>query len=265
KLLFNGQELASDVPPQIIDGRVLVPVRVVSEAFKAEVNWDEENNTVAIYASEIEALKMQVQRLEAALAPADPTAAATTWAEGVKTRNGALQYAVMSPELKAENYERLAANMWSTGTSSPWVDSYTVSEGEKIDPETYLYEVSFTYTDSTGASSIETETITVKKYEANWFVSAIKEKPDIVGQITKITDSDTGIVIMVEDNTAAEPYDKAAVTITADTKIYRGQDKELLAGSDLKEGDMVEVVFRGPALMSYPVQVGADSIRLLNE
>lgn len=48
KLIVNNQEITPDVPPQIIDGRVMVPVRWVSEALNAEVSWDEENNTVMI-------------------------------------------------------------------------------------------------------------------------------------------------------------------------------------------------------------------------
>lgn len=48
KIIFNGVELASDVPPIIINGRVLVPVRVIAEKFGADVEWDPENYTVHI-------------------------------------------------------------------------------------------------------------------------------------------------------------------------------------------------------------------------
>ncbi|MBE7046092.1 MAG: copper amine oxidase N-terminal domain-containing protein [Ruminococcaceae bacterium] len=37
-----------DVPAQIIDGRTLVPVRAISEAFGADVKWEEETKTVYI-------------------------------------------------------------------------------------------------------------------------------------------------------------------------------------------------------------------------
>lgn len=43
----NGQALPNlDVPPQIVNGRTMVPVRVVSEALGAEVNWDQASRTV---------------------------------------------------------------------------------------------------------------------------------------------------------------------------------------------------------------------------
>lgn len=43
KLLVDGQEIEADVPPQIINGRTMVPVRWVAEALGAEVSWDGKN------------------------------------------------------------------------------------------------------------------------------------------------------------------------------------------------------------------------------
>lgn len=48
RLIVNGQEITPDVPPQIIDGRVMVPARFVAEPLGATVKWDELNNTVSI-------------------------------------------------------------------------------------------------------------------------------------------------------------------------------------------------------------------------
>jgi len=50
KLLVNGREIQPDVPPRIIGDRVMVPVRWVSEALGADVEWDEEYRTVKITA-----------------------------------------------------------------------------------------------------------------------------------------------------------------------------------------------------------------------
>lgn len=38
----NGQELQADVAPQIIDGRTMVPLRFVAEAFGADIDWGPE-------------------------------------------------------------------------------------------------------------------------------------------------------------------------------------------------------------------------------
>ena len=43
KLIVNGQEIKPDVPPQIINGRTMVPVRWVAEALGANVQWDANN------------------------------------------------------------------------------------------------------------------------------------------------------------------------------------------------------------------------------
>lgn len=50
KMYFNGEEKALDVPAKIIDGRTLVPLRAISEAFECEVYWEEETKTIDIYA-----------------------------------------------------------------------------------------------------------------------------------------------------------------------------------------------------------------------
>ncbi|MHB8986513.1 MAG: stalk domain-containing protein [Eubacteriales bacterium] len=48
KLVVNGREIKPDVPPQLINGRTMAPVRWVAEALEADVKWDEQNNTVII-------------------------------------------------------------------------------------------------------------------------------------------------------------------------------------------------------------------------
>ncbi len=48
KLIVNGQLIQCDVPPQIINGRVMVPARFVAEPLGASVVWDEGGRTVII-------------------------------------------------------------------------------------------------------------------------------------------------------------------------------------------------------------------------
>ena len=47
-IMINGKEEELSVPAMIMDGRTLVPVRVISEAMNAEVTWDGENRVVGI-------------------------------------------------------------------------------------------------------------------------------------------------------------------------------------------------------------------------
>lgn len=48
KLIINNQEIQCDTPPQIINGRVMVPARFVAEPLGATVEWDGENKVVRI-------------------------------------------------------------------------------------------------------------------------------------------------------------------------------------------------------------------------
>lgn len=44
----NGEKYEIDVPAKLIENRTMVPVRVISEAMGAKVEWDEQNQTVVI-------------------------------------------------------------------------------------------------------------------------------------------------------------------------------------------------------------------------
>lgn len=48
RIFLDGKEIKSDVSPRIIQGRTMVPLRTVSEAAGAEVEWDSQNQRVLI-------------------------------------------------------------------------------------------------------------------------------------------------------------------------------------------------------------------------
>ena len=47
-LSVNGNAIILDVPPQLVSGRTLVPVRAVAESFKIHVSWDSSLNSVLL-------------------------------------------------------------------------------------------------------------------------------------------------------------------------------------------------------------------------
>ena len=47
-IMIDGQEIESDVPPQLVQDRTLVPIRVITEYFGADVGWVQETMTVEI-------------------------------------------------------------------------------------------------------------------------------------------------------------------------------------------------------------------------
>jgi len=48
RLIVNGKTIQTDVPPQMMEGRIMIPIRGVAEALGAEVKWDEENRAVMV-------------------------------------------------------------------------------------------------------------------------------------------------------------------------------------------------------------------------
>lgn len=46
RVICNGVELQMDVPPQNINGRVLVPMRAIFESLGASITWNDSNKTV---------------------------------------------------------------------------------------------------------------------------------------------------------------------------------------------------------------------------
>jgi hypothetical protein len=48
KITVNGVEISTDVPPEIKNGRTMVPIRVISESLGYNVNWDDVTKTVKI-------------------------------------------------------------------------------------------------------------------------------------------------------------------------------------------------------------------------
>lgn len=54
KMTVNGEVITVDSPATIIDGRMLVPIRALSEAFGLKVEWDEENSLVILRESKYE-------------------------------------------------------------------------------------------------------------------------------------------------------------------------------------------------------------------
>jgi len=181
KLIINGKEIKTDVLPQIIDGRAMVPVRWFAEGFNADVQWDEENKSILINAPKLDLLQRQVDLLERSMAPKTPREAVERWAEGIKERNGALQYAVLSPELKEQKRSYYEDCGWVTGVSSPWVESYEIFKENELEKGLWEYEVIFKMMTSTGEAGTNAYKVAVKEYKVNadhpegWYIVKLEE------------------------------------------------------------------------------------------
>lgn len=64
-----------------------------------------------------------------------PEQAAEVWAKGLIRRSAAMQYTVMTEQLKKKYAGQLDAlrSNWVTGMSSPWVQDYTITKENRTD------------------------------------------------------------------------------------------------------------------------------------
>lgn len=88
--------------------------------------------------------------------------------------------------------------------------------------------------------------------------------PDIVGVITRISNSGSTILVEQDPNDPAAGA-KASVAIDASTRVWNvatpgGVSK--IPASDLRSGVRVRVWFDGPVAMSYPVQGRAADVSI---
>ncbi len=106
----------------------------------------------------------RIELLETALAPKTAEAAAYDWAEAIKTRNGAWQYALMDEQLREQYLPQFEESNWVTGFSSPWVEQYTVSrEAEEISD--VKFKIKFDWYTSDGYEYSNFAYLTVSKFD----------------------------------------------------------------------------------------------------
>jgi hypothetical protein len=106
-----------------------------------------------------------------------PEKAAQIWAEGLKQRSAALQYAVMAKALKDE-YARQLGNTfpnWVTGVSSPWIEQYNLVKKEQIDNNTYRFLIRFATATSSGPAGSYDARLTIAAQGDYWRVSMVEE------------------------------------------------------------------------------------------
>ncbi|MCM3715342.1 stalk domain-containing protein [Alkalihalobacillus oceani] len=208
KLEVNGHMIQTDVPPQIINNRMMVPVRSISEALGAKVNWNKEGNKVEVDMTDVDSpqeedksLQRQVELLRNWIAPVSANKAVETWAEAVKQRNGAVQYAMFAPDVQEQTREQLKRFNWVTGVSSPWVERYEINEQKVSAEDAVKYEVIFHMATSTGSAGTAHASLTVSKGDGGWLITELLNdgSSNIPGVNDKAgdgsTDSTTGEVL----------------------------------------------------------------------
>jgi hypothetical protein len=120
----------------------------------------------------------RISLLENALVPQTAREAAQTWAKGIKTRNGALQFAVLSPELRSKMEADYGKLNWVTGASSPWVESYKITR-QVQQGGGWEFEIQYQMMTSTGSAGTQTDRIRVNKlpiddtHPEGWYITQL--------------------------------------------------------------------------------------------
>ena len=101
--------------------------------------------------------------------------AAEVWANGLMVRSAALQYSVMSENLKNEYAKQLEQSFpnWVTGMSSPWVEMYEILTTNKPDENTYIFKLKISTKTSTGPAGDYYAVLTVAREGDFWRISKI--------------------------------------------------------------------------------------------
>lgn len=161
KLVINEQEVKPLVSLIIVNNRVMAPAKQITEILGENIEWDDINETVNISNKKQLDIEKRLNLLEFALISQSPEEVAKSWANGVMTRNGALQYALLSDDFQSKYKADFEAWDWLTGASSPWIDSYQISKGEQQFDGIWKFTVKFHFTDSTDTTSSETSNILI--------------------------------------------------------------------------------------------------------
>ncbi|MCR8642715.1 hypothetical protein NV379_08570 [Paenibacillus sp. N1-5-1-14] len=184
RIFFNNNEYASNYfNLDIVNDRATVSLRTLVEHLQGKVTYKDDS----IYVDMPEASKvaMQLKRLESGLVAEKPEVAVETWIRGVQRRNGAMQYAVLSPALREQTKKEFEDFFWVTGGSSPHMGKVEKLNSKELSSD--QVQITFDYpliasgqTYATGSASIIVDLVN-KDYDT-WAISKIELKdPDDTG------------------------------------------------------------------------------------
>ncbi|WP_372633887.1 hypothetical protein [Cohnella sp.] len=191
-LLINGQAFAPTyLDLEIKDGKALVPIDRLAELFKGSAVYDADKNEVRVTLPDSAQQAVQIGQLERALAPAAAKEALDIWVKGIQTRNGALQFAVFSSELRTATKKEFEENYWTTGGSSPHMTEIEKLKTTVVNKTTTRFSFDYGLASSNWqgkGSAIVTVRKTISEGREGWFITNIKMKDP----------GDTGLTIGVE-------------------------------------------------------------------
>jgi hypothetical protein len=120
-------------------------------------------------------LQERLKMLESAIVPTTAEATIDMWAKAVQGRNGALQYALFTENAKLGAKQSFESFRWVTGSSSPWVEGYTITSLPP-DEEHLLeqrFQVDFDLFTSSGKAGKDQAFVGVVKQGQQWLIQSL--------------------------------------------------------------------------------------------
>lgn len=160
-------------------GHYYLPMDWLEYLFNAQVSYNEVGNILSIQTPALEKIKSEIERIENAIIPDSADEAVKLWGRGMQTRNGALQYAALSPQLRqvADKSNYVRQSYWVTGCSSPQVGPITIESRNELNDTKIEYALTFPEIFSGQTHAIATEKMVVEKLpddgSAGWFITQI--------------------------------------------------------------------------------------------
>lgn len=168
----SGMEPIEIAAPTVVNGVTYVPINYFTDVLGENVSFDYlDNNNLTIKIFSKDEGENNFDRLVKGFSfPSSGEEAAKMYAEAVKERNGAIQYALLSDVMRAERYGDFSSFAFVTGVSSPWVGSYEIS---KIDDK--HFDILFAYKTSVPTDFFENSVkITVGEKDEYRVITAIE-------------------------------------------------------------------------------------------
>ena len=156
-----------------------VPMELLEYIFHARVNYNPDSNILSIQTPDMAKTKADINLVENTVISTSADDALKLWGRGEQTRNGALQYLALSPQLRQEVDKNFFVHHqnWVTGGSSPWVGPITIKNIIKITDSKMEYTISFPEMSSTGPDTTANEKMVIEKIPYNgqqgWFITQL--------------------------------------------------------------------------------------------
>lgn len=167
--IVNGDYVSLAVPAKSINGRILVPLRFISESFNCNVNWNSSTKIITITAGQAPSPLVTVDQLPMDISIQDPDSIGTIYMKATYTNNS--QYPIKGfnvTVLLKETNEKTYLSCYDTvmpGETSPVFDAFGPPSQNLSDTEILNYTITVVGND--GKDKYIDYDVKLNKYE--WY------------------------------------------------------------------------------------------------